>query len=135
MTIWTEEADQRLRDYLATHDISKGLGTKEAACSVAAINLAINGRLTDDIPECMSLVIGRWIIRIQDLMPSDIRNSEEWKDLLPLAAGSGRKKESERLELLKTWIFGTVLPVLQSRADQRGFGEEWATMLTERTIG
>ena len=63
------EQRRKLETHLATHDLSRGLGTEESACSVAAINLAISGKLTDDIPECMSKVIGRWIIGVQDAMP------------------------------------------------------------------
>ena len=40
-TVWTQEADARLRDYLASHELVAGIGTEESACSVAAINLAI----------------------------------------------------------------------------------------------
>lgn len=35
-------------------------GAKHEACSIAAINLALSGHLTDDIPECMLPVISRW---------------------------------------------------------------------------
>ena len=50
---------QRIADFLAEHQLSSGLGTAEEPCSIAAINLALTGRLTDDIPQCMSPVIGR----------------------------------------------------------------------------
>ena len=82
-----------------------GIGTRESACSIASINLALSGRLTDDIPYCMSDVIGKWIIHIQDEMPHAMRNSEAWKRLLPLAAGTGkdRKLEHLRLEMIKKW--------------------------------
>jgi hypothetical protein len=70
--------------------LPSGLGTEESACSIAAINLALTGELTDDIPDCMSEVIGRWIIPTQDAMPAELRNSPRWKSLLPLAAGTGQ---------------------------------------------
>jgi hypothetical protein len=110
-----------------------GLGTKESACSIAAINLALTGNLTDRVPDCMSEVIGNWIIPIQDAMPSGIRNSRRWKSLLPLAAGTGRDMERERLELVTAWLWGTVLPTLQPLADENGFGGEWKQMTTHRT--
>jgi hypothetical protein len=81
----------------------------------------------------MSEVIGQWIIVIQDAMPGELRNSEKWKSLLPLAAGTGRDREQERLKIILDWIWGTVLPSLQPLADQRGFGEQWQKMTTERT--
>ena len=128
------EASGRLVTWLETHELSKGLGTEERACSLAAINLALTGELTDEIPDCMSEVIGEWIIRIQDAMPSSIRNSAEWKSLLPLAAGTGRKHEAERLAIIMEWLWGTALPTLQPFADEYGFGPEWLHMCTERTV-
>ena len=76
--------------------LPSGVGTKESACSIAAINLALTGRLTDRIPDCMSEVVGKWIIVVQDAMPDKMRNSPAWKSLLPLAAGTGREREPER---------------------------------------
>jgi len=110
-----------------------GLGTATSACSIAAINLALTGKLTDSIPECMSRVIGEWIIRIQDKMPAEIRNSRRWRSLLPLAAGTGRKQEKERFALLMEWVWGTLLPTLTPVAEKGGFGIEWAQMLADRT--
>lgn len=110
-----------------------GLGTEESACSIAAINLALTGRLTDKIPDCMSEVVGRWIIRVQDAMPDEMRNSDRWKNLLPLAAGTGREHESERLEIIMDWMWGTVLSTLQPLADAEGFGAEWRRMTEDRS--
>ena len=132
-TVWTQEADARLRDYLASHELVAGIGTQESACSVAAINLALTGKLTDTIPKCMSKVIGQWMMAVQDVMPLEMRNSSGWKCLLPMAAGTGRKREEERLALIMDWMWGTVLPDLQSVADQGGFGAEWRTMCVEKS--
>ena len=131
---FTEVQKKSLIEYLSSHDLAKGLGSEESACSIAAINLAISGELTDEIPECMSPVIGKWIIRIQDAIPSEVRNSAEWKRLLPLAAGTGRGKEKERLDLILKWMWTEVLAILLPIATQRGFGKEWGTMLTEKTV-
>ena len=132
-TVWTQEADARLRDYLASHEVAEGIGTQESACSVAAINLALTAELTDTIPMCMSKVIGQWMMIVQDEMPSEMRNSSGWKRLLPMAAGTGREREEERLALVMDWMWGTVLPDLQSVADQGGFGAEWRTMCVEKS--
>ena len=132
-TVWTQRADARLRDYLASHELVAGIGTEESACSVAAINLALTGKVTDTIPKCMSKVIGQWMIVVQDAMPSEMRNSSGWKCLLPMAAGTGRDREEERLALIMDWMWGTVLPDLQSVADQGGFGAEWRTMCVEKS--
>lgn len=135
MSMITPEQAERIRDYLVGRHIPSGLGTKEEACSVAAINLALTGELTDNIPPCMSAVSGRWAIAVQDAMPDDIRNSEGWRELLPLLAGSGREpaREATRLAIIMDWMWGTVLPLAQPRADALGFGQEWATMTRERT--
>ena len=36
MTQYTPETRAKLEDYLATHDLPKGLGNEESACSIAA---------------------------------------------------------------------------------------------------
>jgi hypothetical protein len=133
MSTITLEQQQAIAAKLASMTLPSGLGDEEAACSIAAINLALTGKLTDDIPDCMSEVIGRWIIKVQDSMPADMRNSDRWKSLLPRAAGTGRAKEKKRLQIILDWMWGTVLPTLQPLADKHGFGAEWQTMTTERT--
>jgi hypothetical protein len=110
-----------------------GLGDRHNACSLAAINLALSGRLADDVPDCMSDVIGQWIIGVQDAMPDEMRNSARWKDLLPRAAGTGKMHEAERLAVILDWMWGTVLPACQPLADSAGLGSEWRRMTTERT--
>ncbi|WP_425152867.1 hypothetical protein [Candidatus Palauibacter sp.] len=133
-TVWTDEADARLRAYLATpgRHIPTGLGTKDAACSVGAINLALTGELSDDIPGCMSRVIGHWIVVTQDKMPDELRNSEGWRALLPLAAGTGREREAARLRVVMNWMW-SVLARAQPVADEHGFGGAWRAMCEQRT--
>jgi hypothetical protein len=112
--------------------LAKGLGDTENACSIAAINLALSGELTDEIPFCMSKVIGHWIIAIQDQMPDDMRNSSDWKRLLPLAAGTGRDHEPERLAMIVDWMWAS-LELAQPIADAGGFGLKWQAMCRERS--
>ena len=134
-TIWTPAADEKLRKYLNRdgYEIPAGLGTKESACSMAAINLALSGELVDSPPGCMSSVVGHWIVVVQDDIPALIRNSAEWRELLPLAAGTGREREVERLDMTLDWMWGTVLPVLQPIADADGYGDVWRAMCEQRT--
>lgn len=133
-TTYTPEARAKLEDYLSTHDLPSGLGDEESACSVAAINLALTGDLTDDIPVCMSEVLGGATIALQDSMPYEMRNSDRYKAWLPTAAGTGRNHEQERLAVLMDWMWGTVLPQLQGLADEREeFGSEWRRMCEQRT--
>ena len=132
MSTLTADEEFAIHQKLHRMHIPSGLGTEESACSIAAINLALSGRLTDKIPACMSEVVGQWIIRVQDAMPDDLRNSGRWKNLLPLAAGTGREHEQERLQIILDWMWATVLPTLQPLADRRGFGEAWQRMTEER---
>lgn len=130
---WTPEAAERLTRYLDSNDLSAGMGTEEEEiCSIVAINLALTNTLTDDIPECMSQVIGEWIIAIQDAMPDTLRNSAEWKRLLPESAGTGRELERERLAIIMEWLWETVLPHYQESADQHNLGDQWRQMCENR---
>jgi len=123
----------RICAFIKTHKLAKGLGTEEEPCSIAAINLSLTGKLTDDIPSCMSQVVGTWIIRIQDEMPSDLRNAPEWKSALMKATGTGRSHEKERIAMILDWTRAVVLPQIQSIADKYGFGKEWRRMCEVRT--
>jgi hypothetical protein len=134
MSTITVEQQASIAKTLEGMHLPSGLGNEHSACSLAAINLALSGRLTDEIPDCMSEVIGRWIIVTQDAMPDDVRNSGRWKSLLPLAAGTGRGNEQARLDIILDWMWGTVLPSVQPIADQQGFGKQWQKMTTERTV-
>jgi hypothetical protein len=133
MSTITTEQEQQIAAWLAEHPtLTVGVGTEEAACSVAAINLALTGELTDRIPVCMSRVIGWWIIGVQDAMPAEIRDSAGWRDMLPLAAGTGRAHEEERRAITLAWMWDT-LALLQPVADRRGHGDAWRHMTTDRT--
>ena len=129
----TTEQETAIRDMLASmQELAVGLGTKERACSLGALNLALTGTLTDTVPKCMSVVIGRWVISVQDRMPAADRDSAAWRGLLVLAAGTGRAHEPARLAIVMDWMWDA-LATLQSHADAHGFGDAWATMLRERT--
>lgn len=134
MSTLTADEEFAIYQKLQLMHLPAGLGTEESACSIAAINLALSGRLTDEIPACMSAVIGKWIIRVQDAMPDEMRNSDRWKNLLPLAAGTGRGYEQERLQIILEWMWTTVLPTLQPLADRQGFGDAWQRMTEERSV-
>ena len=132
---WTGDHAETLIEYLNRdgYVIPMGMGTEESACSLAAINLVLTGTLTDRTPDCMSLVVGKWIVDIQDAMPTAIRNSSGWKEFLPLAAGTGRQRERERAEILIDWIWGVVLPYVQAVANQTGIGYAWRSMCHEQS--
>ena len=130
----TLDQQQSISDWLVAHPVlSGGLGDDDSACSMAAINLALTGELTDRAPDCMSLVISRWIIFVQDMMPDSIRNSGEWKELLPAAAGTGRAREHERSALVLDWLWDKVLPLLTPVARRADLEGEWGLLLEKRT--
>ena len=130
---FTNEHRNKLEKYLETHRLPSGLGSEESACSIAAINLALSGELTDSIPDCMSNVLGKTTIKLQDAMPDEMRNNSRYKKLLPDMAGTGREHEKERLSILLDWLWSVVLPKLQPLADKHGFGTEWRNMCEKRT--
>jgi hypothetical protein len=130
-TLTTSQRDA-IAAKLATMHLPSGLGTRDEACSIAAINLALTGDLTDRIPECMSEAIGHWIIVVQDAMPDEMRNSPEWRALLPLAAGTGRDAEPQRLAIILDWMWAE-LAEWQPHADAGGYGDVWRAMCAERT--
>lgn len=133
MTDYTTDHRLNLEAYLATHTLPKGLGNKKSACTLAAINLAMSGKLTDRIPACMSEVLGKAAIGLQDAMPTEMRNSARYKALIPDMPGTGRAQEQERLAILMDWMWSVVLPHLQPIADGNGFGAEWQSMCREKT--
>ena len=132
MTTITPKQQASIAATVERMQLASGLGDEENACSIAAINLALSGELTDRIPDCMSHVVGSWIIAIQDRMPNEMRNSNDWKRLLPLAAGTGRDHEPERLAMIIDWMW-SALTLVQPVADAGGFGVQWAEMCSKRT--
>jgi hypothetical protein len=133
MTDYTTDHRINLETYLASHVLSCGLGKEESACTLAAINLAMSGRLTDAIPVCMSAVLGKAAIDLQDAMPNEMRNSQRYKSIIPDMPGTGRALEQERLSIMLDWMWSVVLPQIQPIADNGGFGVEWRLMCHDRT--
>ena len=134
-TEWVPWAGVKLKAYLDRPDykIPRGIGTEEAACSLGAINIALYGYLAENVPVSMSPLVARWIVGVQDAIPGHMRNSREWKDLLPLAAVTGREHEQERWGIVADWIWGTVLPAAQDHADICGVGPVWQLLCEKRT--
>ena len=131
MTI--EQTRSKIAEIVNQMHLTQGLGDADNACSFAAVNLALSGELTDKCPDCASDVLWNWGIVTQDAMPDDLRNSQLWKDLLPLVAGTGKAHEKERFKIILDHMWTVVLPYLQPLADEKGFGNEWRRMILERT--
>jgi hypothetical protein len=133
MSTLTTEQHQSIVNLLNdTPTLAPGLGSRKCPCSVAAINLALSNTLIDTIPECMSVVVGKWIIGVQDAMPKGMRNSQEWRSLLPYAAGTGRELENARTAILVNWSWDEVLPRALVLADKVNLTEMWVKVLAER---
>ena len=132
--VWTEEASGRLSSLLKDHELVAGIGEEGKFCSVEAINVALSGERSDEVPVCMSEVVGGWMRSVQDGMSDEMRNCAEWKALLPLAAGTGRCNELRRGLVLEEWVWETILPKMSSFADELGFGSGWRSM-TEQRLG
>ena len=133
MTLTAEQA--KVADLLETVTLVHGLGTAAEPCTVAAVNLALTGKLTDECPDCVCPVLHAWVIPVQDTMPLDLLNAPEWLTLVPLLAGSKSTPEVEqaRAERIMEWMWDR----LGDEAVLAGVPEAarlaWDRMLNERT--
>lgn len=124
---------QKIARHVKDLDICHGVGDKESHCTMAAINYALTGIVTDDIPDCTSEVIGTWVVELQDQTPITLINSDKWKNLVPLIYGSGRDHEQQRIDILIQWMWESVLPQLLPLTKKVALGSDWQYMLSEQT--
>lgn len=124
-------ADQRRRiaeRLAAIEHLSVGVGTEQSPCSIAAINLALSGRLTDDVPECASPARCAVVIQMQDRIPAAIRDSAEWRAALPLLAGTRGMSEDLR-PILIPWMWERLAdPAVIAAVPERAL-PAWRAML------
>ena len=125
--------------HLSTLTLVHGKGAGDHVCSVVAVNLAVNGTLTDDDPsDCMSPVVRRWIITVQDAMPEGMmaagdEHGDRWLATLPFLAGSrDPAREQERLDMILAWMWERLADRWRGWVPV-GAHKAWAVMLTERT--
>ena len=134
---FTKEDREKISRFLSKTRLHQGLGSAVSPCSIAAINIALTGDIGDHRPPCMSPVIHRFIIEAQDLAGDEMRNSEEWKALLPWAAGSLDEVEIEleRLSLVRDWLWDTVLTseITLKASALAGLKHNWEAMLKGRS--
>lgn len=134
---FTKEDRNKVASFLSTVNLSQGIGFAEMPCSIAAINIALTGKIGDTRPSCMSPVIHRFIIEVQDSAGDEMRNSKEWKALLPWAAGSLDEDEIEleRLCLVRDWLWDTVFPnkIMLNTSALAGLRYDWEAMLKGRS--
>jgi hypothetical protein len=143
MTTITDAQRAQLAEAFAspTLRIGEGLGTTGPVdsgerCTIAEIALVLTGTLSDGPHPCISEVIRRWVIPIQDAMPDELRNSPAWRAAAPLIAGTAtddERIESERRDMIIAWMWDrladeAVLAVLPNEVRPA-----WGRMLAERT--
>lgn len=131
---FTKQDRERVARFLSKTTLSQGVGSPDSPCSIAAINLALTGRLTDERPPCMSPVIYHFAVEAQDSASHAMRNSREWKALLPWAAGSLDEDavELERLEIVRGWLWDVVLPAVAVDMIPVPLRSPWASMMQGR---
>jgi hypothetical protein len=105
-------------------------------CTIAEINLVLTGTLSDDPHPCISEVIRRWVIAVQDAMPDELRNSPAWRTSAPLIAGTATENggvERKRRDAIVAWMWDRLADeaVLASLPD--AVRPAWDRMLAERT--
>lgn len=128
------EQQQKVRDHLSSlAEIGAGVGNEAKHCSVAAINYALTGRVIDDTPDCASYAVCKWVIIIQDSIPTQIRNSPEWRDCVCLIPGTRDGRDGERIEIVMGFMWDC-LSSIQAIADKYGYGAEWSEMLSKKTV-
>jgi hypothetical protein len=109
MTV-TEAQRENLRTAFTDPALRLGAGVGSAygaRCTIAEINLILTGKLHDGPHPCISEVVRRWTIRIQDAIPATIRNSPEWRTAAIGIAGSASTAEAEetRRAMLLAWMW------------------------------
>ena len=132
-TSWTSQAHARLTDYLQTHRLKSEPGSTQTPCSIQAINIALRGTPSTVVPQCMSEVLGNFIMTIQDAIPNELLNGPEWKRMLPQAAGTQRDLERERSQAITDWMWNKVLPQVAPVLETPEFRKPWDRMLKSRT--
>lgn len=138
----TDDKRNEIRAALLSPDlrIGTGMGTatipgKGTACTIAEINLVLTGRLTDEPHPCISDVIRRWVIRIQDAMPAEMRNAAPWREAAAGIAGSASTPEVEeaRRDMLVRWMWDALADEAVIASLPESVEPAWNVMLREKT--
>lgn len=137
MTRTITDADRdAIRATLQDVTLVHGVGNLDAhtACTIAAVNLALTGELRDDDPaDCISPVIRRWVIGVQDSMPEAMLAEDAWRDLIPWIAGTRSTSDVEqaRLALILDWMWDRLAAIRDVVPESAR--DAWDRMLAERT--
>ena len=87
------------------------------------------------LPAGASEILSRWVIRIEEDLPTEMRTSERWTSAKDRITDRGRAPQDEaaRLSLIMNWMWNSVLPLCQEAADQTGYGDLWRRMCQQKT--
>jgi hypothetical protein len=143
MTTITDAQRTRLARAFASPALrlSRGLGAAGPVdsgerCTIAEINLVLTGTLSDDPHPCISEVIRRWVIAVQDAMPDELRNSPAWRSVAPLIAGTAtddERVEQKRRDMIVAWMWDRLADEAVLAALPDAVRPTWDRMLAERT--
>ena len=127
---------RRVKDFLDAHPhLSRGVGNEDEMCTIAAVSMALTGIVSDDPHPCVSPVIRGWVMTIQDAMGGAIRDSDEWRESIPLIAGSAASEEIEqsRVDRIMAWMWDALGDEAVLAAVFEDARPAWDRMLVERT--
>ena len=98
------------------------------AIDIIKTALGEEGECPEVIPPCISGVIARTIIILEDCMPDCQRTSPFWKETIMDAVHTGMGREKERNQTLLQWVFEKPIPVAQQIANGKNAGPAWKAM-------
>ena len=78
------QLQSQVATFVTAATLGQGLNDSQTPCTIAAINLTLTGRFTDNCPECMSPELCDFVVILQDSLSHECRNSPEWKSVIPL---------------------------------------------------
>ena len=91
--------------------LAVGIGSYTEPCTIAAINIALTGKLTDETPDCASPVICSWVRKVQDNCPPNLgRDNPSWRFAVPMIAGTRkwRDEDGQRLTIILKWMWDAI---------------------------
>ena len=124
-----EQARAKFAAALAKVTLVHGVGNPVdgTACTESALQLALTGKLTDDLHPCVDPAVHRWVIRTQDRLDDKTLNGP-WKDLAPRIVGTAGVHDRLGKIMETMWDAMSVLSFEDVEANQA-----WQEMLRLRT--
>jgi hypothetical protein len=122
-----DQQKEQISNILKETDITPSHISPFRCNTLWAINMGMTNEDSDEIPGCMSTIIGIFIKMMEKYAEKSLLNSAEYKDLIVISAFTGKDpiQEKKRLEILFEYIWKTVFPYVQPIAEKHGFGDYW----------